>query len=646
VVLLTGLAEGRALAAAQALSTGPTFSKDVAPILWRRCGECHRPNGAAPFSLISYDEVRPRATLIAAATRSRYMPPWKPEPGHGEFVRSRRLTDLEIDLIARWVEAGAAEGDRGALPPPPQWVDGWRGGTPDLVLSLPEYVVPATNATDIFRNFVVDVPFVGTRYVRGFEFRPGNTSIHHANVFVDSTQASRSLDAEDPSPGYQGLIPHSAVFPDGHFLGWTPGQAAPLEPDRLSWQLDGGSSLLVQVHLRSTGKPEHIRPSIGLFFAATPPTERPLVLRLGRQNLDIPPGEKEYRVLDEFVLPVDADVHAVQAHSHFRARDVRAWAELPGGSLLPMLWIPRWDFNWQDQYQYVKPLSLPRGTRIILEYVFDNSAENPRNPESPPTRAVWGFRSADEMGDLWVQLTTRSDRDRQVLARDATRKMTAETIVGYEAQIRVNPDYVATRNDVALIYMQTERPDLALPHFLHVVSIEPQSPAAHFNLGTALQATGKEDQAIGHYEEALRLNPGYARARERLAASFYNRAYILDRQKRPADAIAALRRAIEIRADWPPALGQLAWLLATTTARSSDPDEPVRLASRAAELTARTDAGILDSLAAAYAAAGRMSDAIRTAEEAEARAIKSAPETVDDIRARLRLYRSGRSLRP
>jgi tetratricopeptide (TPR) repeat protein len=684
-----------------------TFSRDIAPIVFAKCAGCHRPAGSAPFSLVTFADVVRRGRQIVTVTRSRYMPPWRPEPGFGEFAGERRLTDDEMALIERWVESGAQEGDRSTLPPTPTWAAGWQVGQPDLVLTLPEYVVPATGETDLFRNFVVDVPELagtGTRYVRGLEFLPGNTNVHHANIFVDRTPASRRLDEEDPLPGYAGLVPHSATFPDGHFLGWTPGQAPPLAPEGLAWRLEGGSSLLVQLHLQATGKAEPIRPSIGLYFANEPPTRTPVMLRLGRQNIDLPPGDRAHLVSDSFTLPVDAEVHAVQPHAHSRAREVRSWADLPDGTRRWLIVVRQWDFKWQDQYRYAKPFWLPAGTIVRLEYVYDNSADNPRNPDVPPKRVVWGFRSSDEMGDVWVQLLTRAESDRARLFDAADRKMTAESIVGLETQIAVRPDYVAIRNDAAVLYLQTGQPQKAAEHFGQVVRLEPRSAAARFNLGTALQASGQFDVAAVEYREALRLDAVYARAHSRLGEillqqgrveesighlrdairlapadlaphynlgvaeiaagrladavapleralqispafpeGHYNLARVLAGLKRSAEAIVHLRRALEARPDWTDALAQLSWLLAThPDAAVRNADEAVRAASRAAELAHGNDASVLDSLAAAYAAAGRFPDAVAAAEAAEKVAASSAPALVGEIRARLALYRSGR----
>ncbi len=203
------------------------------------------------------------------------------------------------------------------------------------------------------------------------------------------------------------MILHSADYPDGHFLGWTPGQAPPLAPNDLAWRLDAGDDLVVQLHLQPTGKPERVRPSIGLYFADQPPARTPAIVRLGRQNLDIPPGASDYRVTDAYVLPVDAEIRAIQPHAHYRARSVSACAVLPDGTRRPLIDIRHWDFNWQDQYRYATPFWVPAGTTLEMEYVFDNSDANVRNPSHPPERVSWGWRSSDEMADVWIQLMTR-----------------------------------------------------------------------------------------------------------------------------------------------------------------------------------------------------------------------------------------------
>ncbi|HMJ82825.1 MAG TPA: cytochrome c, partial [Vicinamibacterales bacterium] len=288
ILLLASPITERALAQPPAAADPPiVFSKDIAPILYRHCAACHRPNGPAPFSLITYDDARTRAAQIATATARRYMPPWKPQPGYGDFVGERRLSDTEIVSLRRWATSGRLEGDLKDLPSPPRFSSGWSLGEPDLVVSLPEYQLRA-GGPDVFRNFVVPVPASATRYVGALEFRPGSRAVHHANIRVDPTPASRRLDDDDPVPGYEGVILRSADYPDGHFLGWTPGQLPSPGPNALAWRLEAGVDFVVQLHLQPTGKQERIVPSIGLYFAKDAPVRTPAILRLGRQNLEIP----------------------------------------------------------------------------------------------------------------------------------------------------------------------------------------------------------------------------------------------------------------------------------------------------------------------------------------------------------------------
>ena len=517
----------------------PTFSKDVAPILFARCGGCHHAGGAAPFSLLSYDSAKARAGLIASATKRRLMPPWKAEPVPGGWVGQTRLTDAEIDVIQRWADSGAAEGNPGDLPPLPRIASGWQLGQPDLVVSpdRPYELQPA--GRDVFRIFVIPLPVDRTRYVRGLEFRPGNARVvHHANIRIDRTPASRRLDESDPLPGYDGLIPHSAAYPDGHFLGWTPGQVAPLLPQGLSWRLERGSDLVVEVHMQPSGRPETVQPSIGIFFTDEPPARTPLMVRLGRQSIDIPPGEERYTISDSFVLPVPVAIHAVQPHAHYRARDLEGTATLPDGTTRPLIHIADWDFRWQHVYRYANPFVLPKGTTLSMRYTFDNSADNPRNPQLPPERVFWGQRSRDEMGDLWIQVLPADTSDLQVLTAALRPKILAEDVLGYEREIQRDPGSAALRDDVAQIYLELGRPAEAVAHFGAALKINPGAPA-HFNLGTALTVAGRLDEASAEYRQALAIRPDYARAHNNLG-------HILLQRGDTRDALEHLREAIRI----------------------------------------------------------------------------------------------------
>ena len=505
------------LIAAPATAQSPTFTKDIAPLLADRCGMCHHPGGSAPFSLVTYADAKRHAAQIVTVTKNRFMPPWKADPSNGPFVGQHPLGDADIQRIARWVDGGAAEGDPRDLPPPRAWSEGWQLGTPDLVVALPQAFTLPAEGSDVFRIFTLPIPVETARFVRALEFRPGNPKVvHHANIRVDPTPASRRLDAEDPAPGYDGLIARSAIYPDGHFLGWTPGQIAPLLPSDLAWRLDRGTDLVAELHMQPSGKPELVAPSIGLYFGEAAPTRTPSMLRLGRQNIDIPAGDAGYTVTDAYVLPVDVEVQAVQPHAHYRLRDARGDATLPDGSTKPLIAIKDWDFRWQHVYRFETPLRLPKGTTLSMRYVYDNSEANPRNPERPPRRARWGQRSSDEMGDLWIQVLTRDDGELARLNRDFRPKVAAEDLRGYEVEIEKHPADTGLHDDAAMLYLELGRADEAIAHFKASLALKPQSAAAYYNLGTALTVARRLGEAADRYREALRIDPAYANAHNNL----------------------------------------------------------------------------------------------------------------------------------
>ena len=508
------------LFAAPVFAQPVTYTKDVAPLLADRCGMCHHPGGSAPFALLTYADAKRHAAQIAKVTADRFMPPWKADPADGPFVGQHPLSASEIALLRRWSDAGAPDGPQSAtrnLQSAIPWADGWQLGKPDLVITLPQpYTLPA-EGTDAFHIFVLPIPVDRGRFVRGLEFRPGNPKVvHHANIRIDTTPASRRLDDADPAPGYDGLISRTATYPDGHFLGWTPGQVAPLLPDDLSWRLEKNTDLVVELHMQPSGKPEQVSPSIGLYFGDAAPTRTPAMLRLGRQSLDIPAGDANYIVTDAYTLPVDVELEAIQPHAHYRARDVRGEATLPDGSKKPLIDIADWDFRWQHVYRFVTPMRLPRGTRVSMRYTYDNSAANARNPQRPPVRARWGQRSAEEMGDLWLQVLPRNGRDLETLSRDFRPKVAAEDVKGYEVEIEKHPGDVGLHDDVALLYLELGKSDGAIAHFTASVALKPQSAAAHYNLGTALTVARRLDEAAAEYRQALRIDPAYANAHNNL----------------------------------------------------------------------------------------------------------------------------------
>ena len=551
-VMATAEAIALQTSAAGASAQDITFTKDIAPIVFKSCVSCHRKGGPAPFALTTYDEVRRRATQIATVTRSRFMPPWKVEPGVGHFVGQDPLTRDEIARLEKWAVAGAPQGEPSAQPPLPNMPDGWLLGQPDLIVKPSRAYTLAAQPTDAFRIFAIRLPVTKRTYVRGIEFHPGNGRVvHHANIRIDRTDATRKLDEADPLPGYDGLMPRSAEYPDGHFLGWTPGQVAPLVPPDLAWTLEPGSDLVVQLHLQPSGAVEQVLPEIGLYFSDRPPTRTPTILRLGSQSIEIAPGEPRYVIRDAYTLPVDADLLAVQPHAHYRAREIRGTAHLPDGTSRLVMHITDWDFRWQHVYREVTPIRLPKGTRLSMEYTYDNSAENVRNPQLPPAKVYWGQRSKDEMGDLWFQLLATNDRDRLLMREQIAAKMTVEDIAGYETMLRVDPKDAELHDDVALLYMGVGQMAPAVRHFEASVALKPDSAAARFNLGTALAQTGLLDQSVAAFRAALARRNDYALAHGNLGQ-------VLLAQGKTGDALKHLQEAVRLDAANPQALFGLA----------------------------------------------------------------------------------------
>jgi cytochrome c-type biogenesis protein CcmH/NrfG len=529
-----------------------TFTKDIAPVVFKSCVSCHRAGGPAPFGLTNYDQVRRRATQIASVTRSRFMPPWKVEPSVGHFVGQHPLTDAQIAMFESWAASGAPEGPAADLPPLPNLPAGWLLGKPDLIVRPSRPYTLQAQPTDAFRIFAIRLPVTKRTYVRGIEFHPGNPRVvHHANIRIDRTNATRRLDEADPLPGYDGLMPRSAEYPDGHFLGWTPGQVAPLVGPDLAWTLEPGSDLVVQLHLQPSGAVEEVLPEIGLFFSDTPPARTPTILRLGSQGIEIPPGEPRYVIRDAYTLPVEADLLAIQPHAHYRAREIRGTAHLPDGTSRLVMHIADWDFRWQHVYRQVTPIRLPKGTRLSMEYTYDNSAENVRNPQLPPARVYWGQRSKDEMGDLWFQLLATTDRDGQLMRDQIATKMTVEDIAGYETMLRVDPTDAELHDDVALLYMGVGQMAPAIRHFEASASLKPDSAAAHFNLGTALAQAGRLDDAVTAFRAALKRRNDYALAHNNLGQ-------VMLAQGKTGDALRHLQQAVRLDDTNPQALFGLA----------------------------------------------------------------------------------------
>ncbi len=411
-----------------AVDTTPaiTYAADIAPIIARECASCHSPGGWAPFDLLTYEDVRSRAERIAESVEQGVMPPWSPESEPGTFQGERRLTAEEVDLFRQWADDGAPVGDFTAIAnyvADPEWDP----GPPDLIVKLPAYTVPAEGG-DVYRNLVVPIPVTETRWVEYVELRPGSrTVVHHARVMVDTTASSRELANQGENPGFDGMdVRSGASSPSGYFIAWAPGKTRLPPIEGMAWRLDPGTDLVVQLHVRPSGDQEEVRAQVEFHFADEPPIREPAIIEVFSLMIDIPAGVSDYTVTSSFTLPVDVDVLSVLPHAHYLGKDLRGTAVLPSGQRVPLIHIPNWDFDRQDEYRFTKPISLPAGTTILQEFSFDNSAANPNNPSSPPRRVVAGPKSTDEMADLIFQVLPRNSADRRQLVAAVDRQRNSE----------------------------------------------------------------------------------------------------------------------------------------------------------------------------------------------------------------------------
>jgi tetratricopeptide (TPR) repeat protein/mono/diheme cytochrome c family protein len=494
--------------------SGPlTFNRDIAPIIFQNCVVCHHPGGSAPFSLVNYQEVKKHARQIAAVTKSRYMPPWLPEHGYGDFAGEQRLSDEQIKALQLWVDQGSAEGARADLPAAPKLHAGWQLGPPDLVLKAPQQFILPAAGPDVFRNLVIPVPIKGTRYVKAVEILPGNQKIvHHANILIDRTQSARRLDEQEPGVGFGGMdvsIESDFFDPDSHFLFWKPGAPPYTEPEDMAWRLDRGTDLVLNLHLQPSGKPESIQPLVGLYFTDQPSTRFPMLLQLEHDGaLDIPPGKKDFVVTDEFEVPLDVDVLGIYPHAHYLGKDMQALATFPDGSKKWLIRIKDWDLNWQAVFRYQKPVFLPKGSVISMRFTYDNSPDNIRNPNYPPKRVVGGNQSTDEMGHLWLQVLPRDPEGRLVLQEALMRQ-----------RLRKYPSDFSAHFNLGAVLQTEGKFDEAIDNYHQALRGNPDNVMALNSLGSALQSTGRPQEAIEHYRRALRLDPGYVNARYNLGNS-------------------------------------------------------------------------------------------------------------------------------
>jgi mono/diheme cytochrome c family protein len=419
-------------------AASPTFSNDVAPIIFANCTVCHRPGQAAPFPLLGYDDVRKHGQTIVDVITRRYMPPWHASRADGfpEFRDERRLTDKDIATLTAWVAADMPSGDLKKAPMPPVYPSGWSLGVPDMVLGLPKPIAVPAEGPDQYRNVVVPVDLPDDRWITAIDFEPSARAVlHHALFFVGP--ASAEISDSDALPGLGGGVLRGLGIGQGQRAGagarlgaaddswggiggWVPGVTPRFFPDGIAQPMPRYSNLVVQMHLHPSGKAEIEDGRLALYFAKKPPEKALTGIQVPplfgfALGITIPAGEEHYTIHDSFELPVAIEAFGARGHAHYLCREMKMTAILPDKSTRGLLWIKDWDFSWQDSYFFKTPLRLPKGTRLDVTIMYDNSDKNPRNPNSPPQLVKWGRESFDEMGSMTLLVAAPKGPDRDAL---------------------------------------------------------------------------------------------------------------------------------------------------------------------------------------------------------------------------------------
>ncbi len=396
-----------------------SFTRDVMPILQNHCQSCHRPGQVAPFSLMTYQQARKWGSDIVKFTQERRMPPWKPVDAHGLFQNERGLTDMELAVLAKWVESGKPQGDPKDLPAPRKFTDGWTLGEPDLILSVPEEMTVGATGKDLFRVFVLPTGLTEDKHVSAIEVKPGNPRVvHHTLNFLDTLGRGRKLDEaekarekkpdeQDFGPGYTVQMGVGFFPPSGGLGGWAPGQVPRHLPDGVGYLLPKNADVVLQVHYHRTGKVEKDQTKIGLYFAKKPVTHQfqPSVISAFPT---IPAGAANHRVHGQMWIDRDITLYTVMPHMHLLGKEIKATMTTPDGQTRDLISIKDWDYNWQETYFLKEPLKVPAGTKFEVTALYDNSEDNPRNPSHPPKWVMYGEQTTNEM--CFVFLGATSDK--------------------------------------------------------------------------------------------------------------------------------------------------------------------------------------------------------------------------------------------
>ncbi len=409
--------------------TQVNFAEDIAPIIYKNCSTCHRPGEIGPMSLTNYDEVKNWASTIKYVTSIRYMPPWQANPEYQNYLSENFLSQDEIDKIANWVDNGTPRGDISLEPDFPSFPNESLLGEPDLVLEMEQAHVHEGNGEDSYYYFVLPTDLLEDKIIKAVEFRPGNTKIvHHALIFEDTEGIARETDASTPEYGFEGFGGFDgdsndlSILGQKQYPGYVPGQKPIRYPVGLGQTLEAGADIVVQIHYAPTPVDETDRSKINLFFADD--TEE--VNRFTRDRIMLPfdlpggffsfiiPPDQEKTFHGVWNINQDISLLGLSPHMHLLGQDWTVYLEEPNGDIVNLINIPEWDFNWQGNYFFQEFIVAKAGSKIHAIAGYDNTAENPQNPNNPPQTVAWGERTGDEMYYLPVFYVDYQEGDEDI----------------------------------------------------------------------------------------------------------------------------------------------------------------------------------------------------------------------------------------
>lgn len=402
----------------------PTWAGDVACIVYSHCTTCHRPGGIAPFSLMTYGESFEHRFGMRTSTEEHSMPPWPPDPSYRSLAHERRLTHAEIEVINDWVNAGAPEGNAANAPTPPTYSSNWQIPDPDLTVKAEDYTIPASTE-DQYRAFVIHANNTTDKFITSFEVIPGNAAaVHHVLVFQDNTGAAQALDDAEPGPGYDAF--GDIHVPTAELIGlWAPGGSRYSTPEGMGIRLKANSDIVLQLHYPegSGGLVDSTR--VNFTFTDGSPVREMFIFPLLEHTitmtdgpLSIPPNEIR-TFHNEAPILFDATITSIGPHAHLLCTSMSAYAELPGGDILPLIDIPHWDFHWQGFYQFRHPIFLPTGSTLHGTATYDNTANNPENPNDPPQLVELGDATTDEMMLFFFGFLAGVPQDSSIVVDDS-----------------------------------------------------------------------------------------------------------------------------------------------------------------------------------------------------------------------------------